>query len=453
MSWILQSSRVVLPDGIYEAAIHVAEGTIQKVAAPVDPAGDEDVVDVGASVVMPGLVDTHVHVNEPGRTDWEGFETATRAAAAGGVTTIVDMPLNSIPSTTDVAALDDKREAAAGQCRVDVGFWGGVVPGNTDTLRDLHEAGVLGFKCFRVDSGVDEFEHVGREDLDEAMPILADLETVLLTHAELPGPIEEAGQVWDDADPTEYATYLASRPPEAELAAIEEMMDLAETHDCRVHIVHLATAEGLALLDDEPFHEVPVTAETCPHYLTFAADDIPDGATAYKCAPPIRTGDDRDSLWRGLDVGLLDLVATDHSPSPPELKCLESGRFDEAWGGVASLQVSLSAVWTEAYYRGYDPDDLATWLCERPAWLAGIDDRKGSIEAGKDADFVVWSPGSSFEVDAETLEHRHPVCPYDGKLLRGAVEQTYVRGRCVYDDGEFPGDPSGEFVSGRRSSE
>jgi len=452
MTWILQSSRVVLPDAAYEAAIHVDGGTIRKVTAPVDPQGDDEVVDVGASVVMPGLVDTHVHVNEPGRTDWEGFETATRAAAAGGVTTIVDMPLNSIPSTTAPEALFAKRDAAAGKCRVDVGFWGGVVPGNADRLEALHEAGVLGFKCFRIDSGVDEFDHVSREDLEAAMPILSDLRTVLLTHAESPGPVAEAAGVWEDGDPTDYATYLASRPADVELAAIEEMLGLAERFDCRVHIVHLATGEALPMFDNRSFRETPVTVETCPHYLSFAADGVPAGATAFKCAPPIRSAADQDALWEGLSRGTIDLVATDHSPSPPDRKCFDTGRFDEAWGGIASLQVSLPAVWTEAYYRGFEPRDLAGWMSERPAWLAGIDDRKGSIEAGKDADFVVWNPEARIEVDAARLEHRHPVCPYDGEMLRGEVEQTYVGGQLVYDEGAFPGDPEGEFVEGRRDS-
>ena len=448
MTWTLQSEQVVLPDGLFPAAIHIDDGTIAKVTAPIDNS-DRDLDD---AVIMPGLVDTHVHVNEPGRTDWEGFETATRAAAAGGVTTLVDMPLNSIPSTTDVAAFDQKREAADGKCRVDVGFWGGVVPGNADDLRALHEAGVLGFKCFRIDSGVDEFPHVDRGDLQEAMPILADLETVLLTHAELPGPVDDAADVCDDGDPTDYATYLASRPAEAELDAIEQMIDLADTHDARVHIVHVATGGALELFDRAFTDGIPVTGETCPHYLTFAADAIPDGATAYKCAPPIRQIADRDALWDALGDGLLDLVATDHSPAPPDLKSLDDGRFDEAWGGIASLQLSLPAVWTGAEARGFSPGDVAEWMAQRPAWLAGITDRKGSIEAGKDADLVVWHPDESFDVDADELEHRHPVCPYDDMTLRGTVERTYVRGRLVYDDGAFPGDPEGGFVLGRRET-
>lgn len=440
---------MVTPEGERGAAVEVRGGEIASVH-PLDEA-DENLptLDAGESVVFPGVVDTHVHVNEPGRTEWEGFATATRAAAAGGVTTLVDMPLNSIPSTTDVGALEEKREAADGRCHVDVGFWGGVVPGNAGTLEELHREGVLGFKCFRIDSGVDEFPHVGRRELEEAMPVLAELDTVLLVHAELPGPVEEAQDVWEGSDPTSYEVYARSRPPAAEVEAIEEMIELADAHDCRVHVVHLAAGEAIASTDAARTRGVPVSVETCPHYLTFAAQDVPDGGTAYKCAPPLRDADNREALWEGLEQGSIDLIATDHSPSPAELKAVDSGRLDEAWGGVASLQLTLSAVWTAARRRDAGVEDVAEWMCEAPAELAGIADRKGRIEPGSDADFAIWDPESQFEVAAEELEHRHPVTPYDGRRLEGVVEATVLRGSVVFDDGEFRGRPAGEFVSGR----
>lgn len=446
MDRIVRSERVVYRGDVRPGAVHVRGGKIADVTEPSDVPVGAEVDDVGDLVVMPGLVDSHVHVNEPGRTHWEGFETATKAAAAGGVTTIVDMPLNSVPSTTDVEALEEKVEAARGKCHVDVGFWGGVVPGNAGELESLHDAGVLGFKCFRIDSGVEEFEHVGVDDLREAMPVLADLETVLLTHAELPGPVEDAAGVWDGKDPRSHATYLASRPRAAEDEAIAEMIELADEFDCRVHIVHLSSSDALDDLRKAHAAGVPVTVETCPHYLAFTSDHIGDGATAFKCAPPIREPENRERLWSALLDGDLDLVATDHSPSPPEAKFPEGRGFNDAWGGIASLQVSLPTVWTEARDRGASLVDLAEWLCSGPARLAGIDDRKGTLEPGTDADLVVWNPDASFEIDADRLHHRHPITPYDGVTLNGRVRTTYLRGIPVYDDGVFPDPRSGEFL-------
>lgn len=439
---MVRSERVVTPEGVEAAAVHVDGEEIVRVAEWEDVPDGAEIEDVGESVVMAGLVDSHVHINEPGRTHWEGFETATRAGAAGGVTTLVDMPLNSVPTTTDLQAFEEKLAAARGKCRVDVGFWGGVVPGNSDDLPALHEGGVLGFKCFRIDSGIDEFEHVSKSDLEEAMPVLAELGTVLLAHAEMPEQVDEASSVWDDGDPRSYSTYLASRPPEAEQRAIEQMLALCAEFDCPVHIVHLATPDALRLVRDEP--NAPMTVETCPHYLTFEAGEIPDGAVEFKCAPPIRGAEDRASLWEELgEEGGLALVATDHSPSPPERKFTDSGGFDDAWGGISSLQVALPAVWTGARRRGYGLEDLSRWMSLEPARLAGVDDRKGTIEPGRDADFVVWNPDESFEVRAEELEHRHPITPYDGLELEGVVERTYVRGTCVYRDGQFLDESAG----------
>ncbi|HSG39849.1 MAG TPA: allantoinase AllB [Thermoanaerobaculia bacterium] len=438
---ILQSARVTTPEGVGPAAVHIRQGRIVRVTAPEKAAGPA--IDCGDLVVMPGIVDTHVHVNEPGRTDWEGFETATRSAAAGGITTFVDMPLNSIPATTTREALRAKIEAARGKAYVDVGFWGGVVPGNAGELTGLVEDGVLGFKAFLVPSGVDEFQHVEEAGLREAMPVLARDGAVLLVHAELPGPIQAAANVWEGGSPNEYGRYLQSRPDAAEVQAVEMLSRLCRETGCRVHIVHVASAEVLPLLKRARRELLPITAETCPHYLTFAAEEIPDGAVAFKCAPPIRSRENRERLWEALRDGLLNLVATDHSPAPPELK---AGDFRGAWGGIASLQLSLPAVWTGARERGFTVEDLAEWMCAAPARLAGLGDRKGRIAPGYDADLVIWDPEALFEVDPMKLHHRHKLTPYAGRTLHGVVRRTLLRGETVYDNGQFPEPPSGRLL-------
>jgi allantoinase len=448
----LRGRRVVTAEGVRPASVAVRGGRIDQVLPYERSSAEEEIIDCGDLVVMPGVVDTHVHVNEPGRTDWEGFATATRAAAAGGVTTLVDMPLNSIPATTTPEALAVKLRAAAGQIRVDVGFWGGVVPGNSGELERLWDDGVLGFKAFLVPSGVEEFGPVGEQDLRTALPVLARLGAPLLAHAELPGPIAAAERVWDGAGPAElrqYARYLRSRPDAAEVAAIELLLRLCRETGARVHVVHLATAEALPLLRAARTEGLPVTVETCPHYLTFAAEEIALGAVAAKCAPPIRGAAHREQLWQALLDGTIDLVAADHSPSPPDLKHLETGDFRAAWGGIASLQLSLSAVWTEARKRGATLSDLARWMCAAPARLAGLAERKGTIAPGYDADFVVWDPEASFTVEPERLEHRHKLTPYAGRTLHGVVHTTYVRGVAVYDEGDFPGPPTGKPILNR----
>jgi allantoinase len=441
---IIASERVVTPAGIRAATVFVRDGRIAAVGALGDRPAGVRVVDLGDRVLLPGLVDTHVHINEPGRADWEGFETGTRAAAAGGVTTIVDMPLNSIPATTSVEGFDAKVAAARGRCHVDVGFWGGVVPGNAGSLEGLASRGVLGFKCFLSPSGVDEFEHVGEADLRAAMPVLARLGLPLLVHAEWPALL---AAVEPTADPRSHHTWLATRPPESEHAAIALLIELARTNRVHVHVVHLASAGALAALRAARREGLPVTVETCPHYLTFCADDIADGATAFKCAPPIRGRDNREALWDALGRGDVDLVATDHSPAPAALKGIEDGDFLRAWGGIASLQLGLPVVWTGAASRGYTLEHVARWLAAAPARLANLSDRKGSIEVGRDADLVVFDPDATFVVDPARLLHRHPITPYAGMRLRGVVEQTMLRGSLVYSDGTPAASASGELIT------
>ena len=447
MAWrLIRSERVVLPTGMQPATIRVENGRI----AGVTPGPSKDPVDIDAkgAVIMPGLVDSHVHINDPGRADWEGFDTATQSAAAGGVTTLVDMPLNSIPSTTTVAALEAKRGAAAGRCHVDVGFWGGIVPGNVRDIEPLARAGVLGFKCFLSPSGVGEFEHVSEADLLDAMPVVAATGLPLLVHAELPALLR-APDV--RADPTNYSTWLDSRPGTAEQAAIDLMIDLAAKTGARVHIVHLANADALSSIGGARRRGLPITVETCPHYLTFAAEDVAGGDTALKCAPPIREGDHRERLWDALKHGHIDLIATDHSPAPGKLKHLEDGNFLAAWGGIASLQITLPIVWDGAVKRRIPIERLAEWMSAAPARLAGLSGRKGAIAPGCDADLVIFDPDREMIVDASRLYHHHPVTPYDGARLRGVVMATMLSGEIVFDHGEVIGEPLGrEILRGAR---
>jgi allantoinase len=378
-----------------------------------------------------------VHVNEPGRTEWEGFETATRAAAAGGITTIVDMPLNCIPVTTTLEALRTKLEAIAGRLRVDCGFWGGVIPGNAGELDRMIDAGVAGFKAFLVHSGIDEFPNATEQDLREAMPILARRGVPLLVHAELAEHLVDAPPV----EPQQYATYLASRPRAAEDAAIRLIIGLCRETGCRVHIVHLSSSDALEQIAAAKREGLPLTVETCPHYLALASEDVPDGCTEYKCAPPIRERDNRERLWQGLRDGVIDFVVSDHSPCTPHLKLRESGDFMRAWGGISSVQLTLPVVWTAAQVHGVGVEQIAHWMCAAPARFAGLDQRKGSIEPGKDADFVVWEPEATFTVDPARLYHRHKLTPYAGKELRGVVRETILRGETVLPEGPTNGRP------------
>ena len=433
---IVRSRRVVVDGAIRPAALHVRGARIERVADYDDVPGTARLDDVGEFAVLPGIVDTHVHLNEPGRTEWEGFATATRAAAIGGVTTLIDMPLNAIPPTTTRDGLAAKRAAATGRCAVDVGFWGGVVPGNAGQLAGLVADGVRGFKCFLVDSGVEEFGWVGEAELRPAMQILATLAVPLLVHAEVAGPIDDAARIANPgADPRRYATYLASRPPAAEHQAIALVTALCRDTGARTHIVHHSAASALGLLRAARAQGLPLTAETCPHYLHFAAETIPDGATVFKCAPPIRDAANREALWRALAEGVLDFVASDHSPCSPALKALEAGDFVAAWGGVAGLQLALPVVWTEASTRGHTLVDIARWMCAAPARLAGLTDTKGAIAAGRHADLVVFDDSARFTVTPDLVHHRHKITPYVGETLRGAVRATYLRGTRVAESG------------------
>lgn len=443
---IIRSQRIVLPAKIGPASVHIRGGRIAAVGDWNDALVNVPLIDVGDAVVMPGLVDAHVHVNEPGRTEWEGYRTATRAAAAGGVTTLVDMPLNSIPPTTTLEGFKEKLAAAQDQCCIDIAFWGGVVPGNTRELNPLLDAGVRGFKCFLVHSGVDEFPNVTEADLRETMPELARLGAVLLVHAELPGPIDKAVSAAAGSDPKDYKTFLFSRPRESENKAIELMVKLCRETEARVHIVHHSSSDALPMLRAARREGLPITVETCPHYLTFAAEDIPDGATHYKCCPPVRERENREKLWKALSDGVIDMVVSDHSPCTPALKLQETGDFLEAWGGIAALQFSLPVMWTNLKARGFRLSDLSRLMSHAPAKLAGLDDRKGKLAVGYDADIVIWDPEKEFTITPEMIQFRHKITPYIGMKLSGVVEATYLRGQRVYEKGVFGDTASGKLL-------
>jgi allantoinase len=412
----IRSSRVVLPGEVRPATITFAEGRIVSID------DGSAAADYGDLVILPGLVDSHVHVNEPGRTDWEGFTTATDAAAAGGTTTIVDMPLNSIPPTTDIAALGAKIRAATGKLAVDVAFWGGLVPGSLENVEVLAGEGVCGFKLFLSDSGVPEFPPLGTAEMGSALAALAGVGLPALVHAEDPDLLETL-----TGDPRSYDAYLRSRPVEAETGAVTAVARAATETGATAHILHVSSPGAASVIAESG----PMTGETCPHYLTFAAEEIPDGATAYKCAPPIRGRAEREGLWDSLRDGSLAMIVSDHSPAPPESKDLDGGDFGRAWGGIASLELRLPATWTQACDRGFHLTDLARWLAAEPARLAGLETRKGSIEVGKDADLVVFDPDAWWVVDPAQLKQRHPVTPYAGREMRGTVVQTILRGETV----------------------
>ncbi|MDO9373512.1 MAG: allantoinase AllB [Ferruginibacter sp.] len=429
---VLHSKRVALPAGIGEAYVLIENGIIQSIQDNFPEGAGVEMIDVGNDIIMPGVIDPHVHVNEPGRTDWEGFETATRAAAAGGVTTIVDMPLNASPVTTNVTALAEKIASAEHQLNVNVGFWGGVVPGNEQEIGRLIAAGVLGFKAFLTHSGIDDFPNVTEADLVQVMPLIAKANLPLLVHCELTDTEQRSS-----GNVNNYQNYLNTRPKKWENSAIALMIRLAEMFDCKVHIVHLSSADSIEQIQRAKEKGLPVTVETGQHYLYFNAEQIQDGQTQFKCAPPIRDKENNDQLWLALKSGIIDFVATDHSPATPELKELESGNFLKAWGGIASLQFALPALWTAARQRGCDFDQVVKWLCENPAKLIGKDKTKGKIAAGYDADLVILDEKATFTVTGNMIEHRHKITPYLNEQLYGVVKQTYIAGTKVFDAGNF----------------
>ena len=443
---VVRSRRVVVNGAVRPAAIHIEAGVIADVSEWSELPPGAPLHDAGDLVVSPGLVNSHVHVNEPGRTEWEGFASATRAAAAGGVTAIVNMPLNSIPPTTTVAGLEAKQAAAAGKCWVNVGFHGGVVPGNLADLEPLCRAGVLGFKCFLLPSGVNEFGHVGEAELGPALDVLGAAGLPLSCHAELEGPIARAADELFGESPYRYLTYLRSRPPSAEDQAIALLIALARDRRARVHVVHCSSAGALELLSAARDEGVPIGAETCPHYLHFAAERVPDRATEFKCAPPIREEENRERLWDGLSGGLLDMIVSDHSPCTPELKRNSGGDFLSAWGGVASLQLALPAAWTEMRRRGHAVARLAEWMSAAPARHAGLGNRKGAIARGRDADLLVWDPDASFTVNGPRLHHKNPLTPYHGESLFGVVDTTFVGGQIAFRQGQHAARPPGRFL-------
>jgi allantoinase len=434
---VIRGSRVITGAGEAACCVGVRDGVVAAIA-PLDAAltGHRTIDLAGDEVLIPGLVDTHVHVNEPGRTEWEGFETATRAAAAGGITTIVDMPLNSIPPTCTVDALEVKRQAARGQAHVDVGFWGGAIPGNLADLRGLHDAGVFGFKCFTAPSGVGEFPPLSYGQVEEYLGVLRSYGATMIIHAEDAAVIERAPAPQGGR----YADFLASRPRCAENAAIARIIEAARRTGAAVHLLHLSSSDAIPMLRTARREGIAITAETCPHYLVFEAEAIADGATLFKCCPPIREAGNREQLWNALRNADIDCVVSDHSPCTAELKRLDLGDFGTAWGGISSLQVGLSAVWTEARWRGHSLVDVVRWMAERPAQIARLR-RKGRIERGFHADFAVFAPDDTFVVDSARLHHRNPVTPYAQRPLAGVVRGTWLRGRQVTGD-----EPHGQLI-------
>ncbi len=436
---VFRARRVITTAGEVARCVGVRDGSIVAIE-PYDAGLDADrVIELGADeVLLPGLVDSHVHVNDPGRSEWEDFASATRAAAAGGVTTIIDMPLNSIPPTTDVAALEVKRKTATGQAFVDVGFWGGAVPGNLADLRGLHDAGVFGFKCFLLHSGVDEFPHLEPDELQAAMREVSSFGALMIVHAEDSHAIDHAPTAHGES----YRDFLASRPRGAENLAIAQVIELARWTGCRVHVLHLSSSDALPMIRSARRDGVQLSVETCPHYLTFSAEEIADGATQFKCCPPIREAENRELLWQGVADGTIDCIVSDHSPCTPDLKRFDIGDFGVAWGGISSLQLGLPAIWTEARRRGHALTDVVRWMASGPAAQAGLL-RKGQIALGYVADLCVFAPDDAFVVDVERLHHKNPVTPYAGRPLAGVVRSTWLRGERI----DYTDQPRGRLLT------
>lgn len=441
MTTIIKSNRIITPGGLIPGFVIIENGLIADVTKVLTAQNDYSLIDVADNVLMAGIIDPHVHINEPGRTDWEGFNTATKAAIAGGVTTLVDMPLNAYPVTTCAKAFDEKLIATKGQLHANCGFWGGIIPGNEDEIEGLIARGVLGFKAFLTHSGIDEFPNVTEADLRKVMPIIARHRLPLLVHCELSDDIQRATN-----DNRSYENYQASRPKIWEDNAIALMIRLCEEYNCRVHIVHLSSADSIDQIRKAKQKGLLLTVESAQHYLYFSAEDIGEGKTEYKCAPPIREKANNDQLWQALKEGIIDLIATDHSPATPLLKELKSGDFNLAWGGIASLQFALPVLWTAAQQRNFSLNEMAKLLCENPAKLIGKETTKGNIAKGYDADLVVWNPEKSFTVTPQIIQHKHKVTPYLQKELFGVVEQTFLSGVCVFNNGSFNQLNSGKLI-------
>lgn len=445
--WAIRGRRIILPDGIIAGSVHIQDGTITKLGEWNDIEGLTPVFDAGDHSLLPGVVDLHAHINEPGRTHWEGFESATKAAAAGGITTLADMPLNCIPPTINGDALRQKIAATRGKLWVDIAFHGGIVPGNESDLANLIRDGVVGLKCFLCDSGVEEFPAVTLGQLAAAIGRVKKLAPWILVHAESPDILKAAAESIANTSDWTYRDYLRSRPDEAECLAIRQLIAFAENLHVRIHIVHLSSAAALPLIARAKARGLAISAETCPHYLTFDAESIGNQATHLKCAPPIRSAANRENLWQGLKDGVIDIISSDHSPCAPELKT--KGGFAHAWGGIASLQCSLAAVWTEARRRGFTLSDLALWMCQRPAELANLP-TKGAIAIGKDADLVCFAPDETFTLKAGQILHRHKLTPYSGRHMRGVVKQTFLRGALLYNQGSCCNQPQGRVIRALR---
>lgn len=447
MAHAFLSKRIVTPQGTQAGALLLEGERIVGICRHSEIPANAVMHDCGNDALLPGLVDTHVHINQPGRTEWEGFQTATRAAAAGGYTTLVDMPLNCLPETTTVAAFEEKRRSAQDECFVDWAAWGGVVADNQQHILPLARAGVLGFKCFLTYPGCDGFTMVDQQQLEAALPLIAESGLPLLVHAELAGPIDGAMETLRNADWRKYGTYLASRPDQAELEAIRLMIRLCRQYGFRLHIVHLSTAFALEELRAARAEGLPISVETCPHYLHFASEEIADGATLLKCAPPIRSKDNQQQLWRGLRDGIIDMIVTDHSPCPPAMKHADTGRFDLAWGGIPGLSLALAVVHTECRRRGFTLEHIVRWMSTAPAALAGISHRVGSLVTGREANFIIFDTEPEFSITPDRLHYRHAISPYLNETLHGIVKATYLRGEPVYRQSSFPQTPHGRELT------
>ncbi|MDQ6903426.1 MAG: allantoinase AllB [Bacteroidota bacterium] len=445
----IHSKRVILENETTDATLFISKGIIIDIVDGTPQNYPGELIEAGNNVVMAGIIDTHVHINEPGRTEWEGFETATRAAIAGGITTLIEMPLNASPVTTTAKAFDKKVAAAQNKLYTNCGFWGGIVPGNANEIEKLIDKGVFGFKAFLTHSGIDDFPNVSEDDLRKAMPIIARHQLPLLVHCELKSELLDVSndKKKKENNNTSYKNYLASRPKKSEDDAIALMIKLCEEYNCPVHIVHLSSSDSIEQISRAKQKGLPLTVETAQHYLFFNAEEILDGATQFKCAPPIRAKENNELLWRALKDGIIDFVATDHSPATPSLKEIESGNFMKAWGGIASLQFALPALWTAAKKRNCSVVDIAKWLCANPAKLIGAQNNKGTLAKGYDADIVIWSDEKAFAITEEIIRHRHKITPYLNTTLYGSTEQTYLAGMKVFDKEEIINGPLGRVLT------